>query len=690
MAADVILWWHHHQPWYLDPHTGQARLPWVRMHACRGYLDMAAAAEHASADKVKHTFNFVPSLLDQLERYATPGATDLWLDLSTPHPSGMNDDQRRTLQHRMGGGGPRPVQELPRLDELRGKISRNDILSDGELLDLQVLAHLGFCGATLADRKGIVRDLMHKGRGFTQAEKLLLLKETVSVCSELLQRYRALWAAKRIEITSSPYFHPILPLLIDTHSMVDGLPDNPQPPRFHHPEDARVQIKDALDRCEEVFGQRPTGMWPSEGSVSPEAVKLMAEAGITFCGTDEMVLYRSTAAGDARTNHGVPWMDPSGRMAMFFRDHGVSDLIGFTYRNQPPDEAAEHFVGCARKFGEARGGAERAVMTVILDGENPWEHYPNAGRDHLIALQRALGSARDLHVVTPSERLAKARPKSVLKRLHSGSWIDGTFGIWIGHSEDRTGWKVLGDCRRAIERAQQEGAPEATIQAALKKLYPAEGSDWFWWFGEEFQAREADLYDELFREQIKSAYLALGKAPPARLNAPIKEGRAQPTGGAGWPVAPTLTGLEPSPLEWAGAVRVRGKDAGAMAGVAGPVESVLLGCTPDALWVCVRFEKREIPKGELLVEVKGAHKARVLRLNLPAGPIEAAGEPAAAMKQTVMLRWPLGGAGLAAGDSAEVHLTLRGEGGTTQRLPAAGEALVEVPQEVERWRAAWT
>lgn len=696
--VEVIFWWHHHQPWYLDPVTHQARLPWVRLHACRGYLDMATAAGHPSADRVCHTFNFVPSLLDQLQRYAQPGATDLWLDLSRPYPGDMSAAQRAELLHRMGGPGPRPVQPLPRLEELRAMVAASQPFTDQDMLDLQVLAHLGFMGATLAHRPGIVLELLKKEQRFTQEEKQELLHATTAVCSEVVEHYRTLWRQGRVEITATPYFHPILPLVTDTDSMVDGLPHHARPPRFAFPQDARTQISRGLARCEQVFGRRPVGMWPSEGSVSPAVLQIMGEEGVQFCGTDEGILYRSTVADGGRPDHGEPFVDPSGKVAMFFRDHGLSDEFGFTYRDKSPHDAAHDCLNRIRGFADARGGmGRRPAMVVILDGENPWERYPNAGREHLLALQEVLGSARDVEVVTPSQHLQHQPARRRLSRLHAGSWVDSTFAIWIGHQEDRQGWRLLGDCRRTIERARRDGAPAEKVDAALEALYPAEGSDWFWWFGEEFQTREADLYDALFRGQIKSAYQALGVTPPPLLDEPIKQHRKAAQGGRGWPVRPRLVGQRPSAVEWKGAVRVRGGDAGSMAGPEGPLLEAWVGADATAMWFCFRFKDSKVPVGTLTLEGNVARVIRAVTVDLPGGachthqPTSGYSGAEAAVGEVVTVRWPLPSLQRDSNGipPMQVAVQLHLSGGGSQRLPTSGMVDVELPPEHERWSAAW-
>ncbi|MEW5852414.1 MAG: glycoside hydrolase family 57 protein [Myxococcota bacterium] len=693
--TDVILWWHHHQPWYLDPVTGHARLPWVRLHACRGYLDMAAAAEHSTADGVIHTFNFVPSLLDQLEHYAQPDHSDLWLDLSRPHPRDLDEQQRTELIRRMGGGGPTPTRPLPRLDELREKVSRQEKLSDHDVLDLQVLAHLGFMGSTLAHRPGVVRELLEKGKDFTQDEKLALLQATREVCAEVLPRYRKLQEAGRVELTATPYFHPILPLVVDTSAMADGLPGHAQPPPFRFPEDARYHVTAAQDRFQQVFGKKPVGMWPAEGSVSAAALGILAEAGVRYCGTDEQVLRRSEVADEGAVHHHEAYLDPSGKVAMFFRDHAASDQIGFSYRYKTPEAAAHDLVGRARSAGHGMGGR---VMVVILDGENPWEHYANAGREHLRAIQHAFTHARDVRVVGPSRFLEKHPPRRRISRLHAGSWIDGTFAIWIGHAEDRHGWRLLGDCRRAIERARRQGAPTEQVEAALRKLYPAEGSDWFWWFGEEFHAREADLYDELFRGQIKAAYVALGEKPPAELDRPVRHARhvGAPGRRMGWLQAPWLTGGTPSAMTWHDAVRVRPGEAGAMAMATstGPMGELLVGCDERALWFCALFPDKTVPRGTLSLHVTQRAEEHVVQVELPSGKVHAEhprrqGKPLADVGEVVMVQWPLAGASLQGGERCEIHAVLQVEGGGSQRLPASGAAEVELPDAELRWRAAW-
>jgi hypothetical protein len=368
-----------------------------------------------------------------------------------------------------------------------------------------------------------------------------------------------------VEVSTSPFYHPILPLLCDTNIYLRTHPDSRMPREpFRHPEDAAEQLSRAVAYHEKLFGKRPAGLWPSEGSVSDAMVPLVAAAGFQWMATDEEILARTLGRAFTRDGAGnveqpellyKPYLVGDARqVACMFRDHTLSDLIGFTYASWSAEAAADDFtrrlVEAGRRYSSRTGGKE-ATIAVILDGENAWEHYVGQGRPFLRALYGRLASHSDLRTVTMSEATAKA--SDTLKSIFSGSWINSDFYIWIGHPDDHRAWSQLAEARRALDTAAPEVSDESLARAREEMLI-AEGSDWFWWYGDDHSSEHDLEFDDLFRRHVRNIYRALDKPIPEELfvtnitTQPPADHVSQPSGF----ITPTIDGEVTNYFEWIG------------------------------------------------------------------------------------------------------------------------------------------
>jgi alpha-amylase/alpha-mannosidase (GH57 family) len=533
----VAFLWHMHQPLYRDPDSGEFLLPWVRLHATRAYYDMARTLERHPA--IRCTVNFTPVLLEQLEALDRGEASDRFLNLTATPAADLGAQERQTLLRSFFMiDWETCVKPLPRYWELLHKRGRDlrylDLarvaagFTTRDLTDLQVLFNLAWMGfAAIEDDPGLA-ELREKGRDFARGDVELLLAAQRRIVSEIVPRWRALAERGQVELSSTPYYHPILPLVCDSDSARRALPHLPLPPRFSWPDDARWHVREAMRRHERHFGAPPAGMWPAEGSVSPEALEILAGEGVRWAATDEGVLLRSVPhdAGRVRSLY-RPWRAAAGarEIGMLFRDRGLSDLIGFTYSRASAPEAVQDLVSHLEAIGEAwsdDGQRGPATVGIFLDGENPWEHFPNSGKDFLETLYARLASHPSISTATMSEATGDA-PGARIERIHSGSWIEASYRIWMGHEEDRLAWKALGRAREAVARAEATGAaaPEA-IEQARRHLYAAEGSDWYWWYGDDFQTELALEFDGLFRSLVVGACRLVGAPPPVEALEPIK------------------------------------------------------------------------------------------------------------------------------------------------------------------------
>jgi alpha-amylase/alpha-mannosidase (GH57 family) len=523
----VCFLWHMHQPDYRDPVSGAALMPWVRLHATRGYYDMAKSLLEAPED-VCVTINFAPSLLEQLLLLADPSSLDRFIELAHREASTLTFHERRLmLRHFFSISRETGVNPRPRYREL---LEKRDALSldqaatqftAQELTDVAALFYLSWVGWGAREDFPRLAALEQKGGYFTEKEKQEILSLTGDAAKRVLHLYREAKRTGKIELSATPYAHPILPLLYDSDCAQISRPDLPLPPRFSYPQDARWHVQEAVRVFRHVFQENPRGMWPAEGSISPQVVPLFEEAKLDWIASDEGVLLRSIEGATREEAMTKPWRLAGSSLDVVFRDRDLSDRIGFWYSKMPPKDAAEDFLSQVSRIEEKLPQNETRILCVILDGENPWEHYPDGGRQFLSLVYRGLqGRCLGLSQALSLPKLHRGS----LASLHSGSWIEASFRIWIGGEADNRAWRLLGEARATLEEAIKSEFASDAITLAHRHMAIAEGSDWFWWFGDDFASEEKIFFDALFRGRLIAVYRALHKQPPEDLLRPVEEG----------------------------------------------------------------------------------------------------------------------------------------------------------------------
>jgi len=559
--------WHLHQPQYRLRGETVCPLPWVRLHGIRAYYDMVRVLEEFP--EIRVTVNLVPCLLDQIRTYER-GGSDLFLEVASVPAEELDDARKAFLfDHFFSAGEARMIGSLPAFTELlrrrhqarkvRGPSQAWKEFSAGDYRDLQALFDLAWFGFKAREDFPEVRALRGQGRGFTREDIRRIHEVEREILARLVPLYRRAAASGRMEISASPYAHPILPLLCDTQSAREALPDLPLPPRFHAPEDAEAQVIEGLDLIEREIGIRPRGMWPSEGSVSREAAEILARCGVGWAASDEQVLTASEREGPADPS--MPWnLRDAPHLDLVFRDHDLSDRVGFTYSWMSAGEAVADFLATLHRRCEGRGD-DPGLVLVALDGENPWENYADAGADFLRTLYGALVGNPRVNCRPVGEAIEACPRRGVLKRLRAGSWIRADFGIWIGGPEKNRAWGLLGQVRSEIAPALADPSiPEAWREAARASLRAAEGSDWFWWLDGQFHSTYRHEFDRIFRGHLRQAYEALGKGAPEILDQPIPamaapESETVVLEPPVW-LTPRIDGFESNFFEWEGAIRV--------------------------------------------------------------------------------------------------------------------------------------
>jgi alpha-amylase/alpha-mannosidase (GH57 family) len=638
---NLVVLWHMHQPQYRDPETARYVLPWTRLHALKDYWGMVEVLR--DTPNFHATFNVVPSLGMQLEEHASGNFDDPWFTLAFKKTEALDrEDKAEILARAFQVNHERLLARWPRFFELydwaqpAGGAQAQVSFTERDWRDLQLLSQLAWMDELWLANDEIVSRLASKGKNYSELDKADLKVKQLELLGKVLPAYREAAQRKQIEISTTPFYHPILPLLCDSDIARVASPGSPLPRRaYRHPEDAREQLRRAREYHERTFGSKPAGLWPSEGSVSDQALAIAAEEGFQWFGTDEGVLGRTLNVAFFRDSSGLPanaerlykpYQLQLGeqRITGLFRDHHISDLIGFVYSRMDGKAAAADLHGRLRALADRVQSATPITACIFLDGENAWEYYPGNGRDFLREFYRRIQDDQDFRALTASEAVAAATEVPAITGIFPASWINANFDVWIGSAEDIAAWELLWDAREAYGRAlsaRKKGLPDApgeqALAVAFESLLAAEGSDWCWWFGPEHSTANDAEFDALFRKHLTGVYLAIGQDAPEELAKPIKR---QPEHAL--QIAPTsmlnvqVDGRDTSYFEWLGAgLFSPERRGGSMHGRIFYLHELRYGFEDERF--CVRVDLfpealSEIDDPEFRITIAGAHEVIVL------------------------------------------------------------------------------
>lgn len=703
--------WHMHQPFYKNLSTGEYLLPWVLLHGTKDYYDMAYMLKEFPG--LKQNFNLVPSLLRQLKDYEDAGVKDRYLEIFRKTPKDLTDaDKIFLLMNFFNANWENMIKPFPRYYELlkkrgfyypkEGIKEIKGYFTDEELRDIQVLFFLAWIDPMFFDQYEGLRYLKSKGRAFTEDDKNIIEQVQRSIIKGILPLYQELADGGTIELSTSPFYHPIIPLLIDSNAAREAMPDVTLPEKpFSWPEDGSQQIADAAALFERLFGSAPRGMWPPEGSVSNDALKLYLEQGIEWLATDEYILYESLKAPHSRDGNGFlttpeilykPYRwDHGGRsLHIVYRDQFLSDLISFHYSKSDPKEAAGDCIRRLKAIGESvRGKIQAPLVTIAMDGENAWENYSNDGRDFLRYLYEGILKEGNIIATTISEYLQGANDFGYIQRSYAGSWIGHNFSIWIGQAEDNAAWSLLSDARQFIEEAD----PEGLKREAWESIYIAEGSDWFWWYGDEHSSENDEVFDALFRENLTNVYRFLGAEPPDALAIPIllEDREVKPTREPINFIYPKIDGKVTSYFDWIGAGFAEGKGHGvAMHDATVLLKGCYYGFNERSLFLRIDVDKRFIPdmkdvsfeitfggrtSSKVVYHVRGARKETSLPVTIVFSDI-------------LEMECPMNSLSVKKGEKINIRVSLKIKDMIVDTVPKRGYLSVAVPSEsfeLEMW-----
>ncbi len=546
---DVVLCWHMHQPQYRSALTGRYYQPWAYLHAIKDYCDMAWHLERVP--KARAVVNFTPILLEQLSDYCAQfdarDYRDPILHALATLELGSQAERNALVTSLFRSNQERMLDRFAPYARLQAKYeaevaggSEPDF-ADQYIADLLVWYHLAWFGESVRESHAQVAELVRKSADFTAEDRASVLAIVEETLRGILPRWRRLAELGQVEVSTSPYTHPMLPLLIDLRASLEALPEAPLPRAPSYPDGAaraRVHLDAARRYHAQSFGSAARGCWPSEGGVSDAAAAMIAEAGFAWTASGEAVLAHSLRARDGALAERPTFLyrpyrivgKPPGVLACFFRDDVLADLIGFTYATWHGDDAANNLIVALERIREQTAGQDYPVVSIILDGENAWEHYPENGRYFLRALYEKLAAHPSIRMTTFSDYLAAHPPQRELQHIVAGSWVYGTFSTWIGSHDKNLGWDELIEAKLAYDEVTKNMPPEsaARIEAHLRSC---EGSDWFWWFGDYNPALSVSEFDSLYRAHLHDLYALMGRPAPALLERVISEGHGDPLHG---------------------------------------------------------------------------------------------------------------------------------------------------------------
>jgi len=548
----LVLCWHMHQPEYRDLQTGEFKLPWTYLHVIKDYVDMVAHLE--AVPEAKAVINFAPILLEQIEDYANQvsgylrngvAITDpLLAALVAPTIPEEPEDRLRLVKDCIRANRERQINRYPAFVKL---VEMTEWLEQhyGSLCyvnaqfihDILVWYHLAWMGETVKLTDSRIKYLINKGACYSIHDRIEVVQIIGELLANVIRRYKVLARKGQIELSVTPYAHPIMPLLLDLNTTFEAMPDADLPELNGYPggEDrVKWHLEKGIQTFKRFFGAKPKGCWPSEGSVSQQTLKMLSDFGFNWTASGGSVLRNSLNQPENNQPTGVhhPFKLKNTKTACFFRDDGLSDLIGFEYSKWHADDAIADLIHHLENIAAHESGDK--VVSIIMDGENAWEYFPDNGYHFLSALYSRLASHPSIELTTFSECLKSKSLVKPLSKLVAGSWVYGTFSTWIGSSDKNRGWDMLGDVKYAFDKALATNRlTDKQIQQAELQLAVCEGSDWFWWFGDYNPGEAVSNFEQQFRLNLANLYRLLGEQPPAYLALSFTQGSGDPAmGGA--------------------------------------------------------------------------------------------------------------------------------------------------------------
>ena len=558
----IAFYWHMHQPVYQLSPEGDYLMPWVRLHAVKDYLDMLLIGKKFK--NLKLNFNLVPVLLDALIDYGENEMHDIHSRLTITDIDDLTDDDKKFIINNFFDANYHsmilPNQEYERLLQKyqAGDENNIDIFSPQEYSDLMALFNLAWIDPSFKNMYPEVKALIKKGKNYSLSDRIKIIEIHRDIIRKIIPSYKKFADEGKIEITTSPYYHPILPIMLDLKE-IRKTSSTTFPHNLKMELDAKMQTEMALDRVQELFGKRPKGIWPSEHCISPKELDLFKSLGIEWTISDEGILSNSINFEFIRDFRGY-LEDPyhllksykyKNGLNIIFRDSVLPNLIGFEYPNHDPENAANDLYDRIKSAQSKLLSSpdEHHLLTIAMDGENCWENYTHDGSTFLETIYGLIENDPTLETVLISDYIAKDTPKP-LNKISSGSWVNRNFKLWIDEPLKNLAWTYLKQVRDDFSNYVKKNPINPNIEAARKELFICEGSDWFWWYGEPNNSGRDNIFDYIFREHLKNIYFYLDLEPPEYLDTPLLSAISKPSRYPKGEFTPVIDGKEKDDESW--------------------------------------------------------------------------------------------------------------------------------------------
>jgi len=686
----LTILWHQHQPYYKNDIENIYHMPWVYMHAIKDYYEMARHIE--VNNKVKVTFNYVPSLLLQLEEYQSTNVPDRFIQLLKRPTASLTEEEKNEIINQCFMANidtmVKPLKHFYKLYELQA--SRNgdfSVYSTSDILDLEILYLLSWCSVFIRNEDEYIKTLLLKECSYTESEKLELLERLAFWVAEIIHIHKRLVDKNLIELTTTPFYHPITPLLININSAYESFHDVSIP----HVEnnlrsDAVIQLKEGLAKFESIFNFVPLGVWPAEGSISQESVELWCENGVRWIASDEDVLANSLKINlkDLKNRYRLYMrrfqVHDGKKINIFFRDKTLSDLIGFTYSNWKAEDAVANFIHHLREIYDSVNFSP--TVSVILDGENAWEYYPNNAYDFFTLLYKRLAEEDWISTDLFQDVLNNhSIPEEILPTIQAGSWIMGNFKIWIGHAEKNKAWEYISKTKQIVDQ-HIHSVGEAEKKQIFKELHIAEGSDWFWWFGDDHFTLQADMFDKLFRTHLVNIHKLLKINVPSFLYNPIKESvRLGDIRKPSYFITPAIEGKTSSFFDWISAGEYDLKaDAGSMHASGQLLDKLFYGFDENNLYLRFDIDLTKNIKDnlELIIEIVAATECYTYPLNISDKNISLDTGVIAVFNQISEIKIPITNIKKSVTDNIYVSFTIKSNGKVIEKAPLYNKVGIDI------------
>ena len=536
----IAFYWHMHQPVYQLSPTGDFLMPWVRLHAVKDYLDMALWAK--KFDKLKLNFNFVPVLINAIINYGENEAHDIHSRLTiTPQDELTNEDKIFILNNFFDANYQTMILANPEYHRLYQIVQSSgtedtSIFSNQEYADLMALFNLAWIDPSFKTSNSELKKLVKKGKNYTLEDRIAIIQIQRDIIKKIIPTIRKLIEKNKIEITTSPYYHPILPILLDYKNIKKNSSPANDLQDLKTDLDAKMQTKMALDRIEEVFGKRPRGVWPSEQCVSAKTLEMLSSLGVEWSLSDEGILANSINFEFEHDFKGYikepyhllktyKYKTSTSDLKMVFRESTIPNLIGFEYQNHNPIATANDLYDRIKVLQSKilSSPDNEHLLTIALDGENCWENYLEDGASFLKTLYTLITEDDSLETVLLSDYLEKTKEDKLLPKIASGSWINRNFKLWIDEPVKDIAWTYLKRVRQDFANFVKREPLNPNIELARRELFICEGSDWFWWYGEPNDSGRDNNFDFLFRTHLKNVYRYLDLDTPKYLDDPLSD-----------------------------------------------------------------------------------------------------------------------------------------------------------------------